>query len=80
MCELIFSGAVCEEKSFRVPDRQTGLRGLAALNPNRKWNFVHINVTKEELQKTRYVPGSCTDQVVVVLEAFLCCLSYLHQE
>ena len=38
---------------YSVPDRITGLQGLSVLNPNRKWNFVHINITKEELQRTR---------------------------
>ncbi|KAI1884868.1 hypothetical protein AGOR_G00214300 [Albula goreensis] len=41
---------------FDVPDRITGrasLKELQALNPNRRWNFVEINVTREELQETR---------------------------
>ncbi|KAI4806039.1 hypothetical protein KUCAC02_010630 [Chaenocephalus aceratus] len=41
---------------FDVPDRITGragLKELQQLNPERRWNFVEINVTKEELQKTR---------------------------
>lgn len=41
---------------FDVPDRITGkagLRELQDLNPERKWNFVEINVTQEELQKMR---------------------------
>ncbi|XP_069011015.1 asparagine synthetase domain-containing protein 1 [Embiotoca jacksoni] len=41
---------------FDVPDRITGKAGLKELqdiNPERRWNFVEINVTQEELQKTR---------------------------
>ncbi|CAN9498007.1 unnamed protein product [Ophioblennius macclurei] len=41
---------------FDVPDRITGRAGLKELqdlNPDRSWNFVEINVTQEELQKTR---------------------------
>lgn len=41
---------------YDVPDRVTGKAGvdeLQALNPGRKWNFVEINVTQEELQEKR---------------------------
>uniref|UniRef100_A0A3Q1HX40 Asparagine synthetase domain-containing protein 1 n=1 Tax=Anabas testudineus TaxID=64144 RepID=A0A3Q1HX40_ANATE len=41
---------------FDVPDRITGKAGLKELqdlNPERRWNFVEINVTQEELQKMR---------------------------
>ncbi|XP_068602442.1 asparagine synthetase domain-containing protein 1 [Brachionichthys hirsutus] len=41
---------------FDVPDRVTGkagLRELLELNPERRWNFVEINVTREELQRGR---------------------------
>ncbi|XP_072301297.1 asparagine synthetase domain-containing protein 1 [Eucyclogobius newberryi] len=41
---------------FDVPDRVTGNAGLEelkALNPERKWNFVEINVAQEELQEMR---------------------------
>ncbi|TSW62334.1 Asparagine synthetase domain-containing protein 1 [Bagarius yarrelli] len=41
---------------FDVPDRITGRAGLqelAALSPKRKWNFVEINVTQEELKELR---------------------------
>ncbi|XP_042350472.1 asparagine synthetase domain-containing protein 1 [Plectropomus leopardus] len=41
---------------FDVPDRITGRAGLEELrhlNPERRWNFVEINITKEELQKIR---------------------------
>ncbi|XP_053184679.1 asparagine synthetase domain-containing protein 1 [Scomber japonicus] len=41
---------------FDVPDRITGKAGLKELrdlNPDRKWNFVEVNVTQEELQKMR---------------------------
>lgn len=42
---------------FDVPDRITGKAGLKELhdlNPERRWNFVEINVTQEELQKMRH--------------------------
>ncbi|XP_014858634.1 PREDICTED: asparagine synthetase domain-containing protein 1 [Poecilia mexicana] len=41
---------------FDVPDRLTGRAGLEelrSLNPERRWNFVEINVTPEELQEAR---------------------------
>lgn len=41
---------------FDVPDRLTGRAGLGelkALNRRRKWNFVEIDVTQEELQRAR---------------------------
>ena len=41
---------------FDVPDRLTGRAGLLelqALNPERRWNFVEVNVMQEELQRTR---------------------------
>uniref|UniRef100_A0A1A8E1F4 Asparagine synthetase domain-containing protein 1 n=2 Tax=Nothobranchius kadleci TaxID=1051664 RepID=A0A1A8E1F4_NOTKA len=41
---------------FDVPDRLTGRAGLKELqdlNPERRWNFVEINVTQEELQQMR---------------------------
>lgn len=42
---------------FDVPDRITGKAGLKELqdlNPERRWTFVEINVTQEELQKMRH--------------------------
>lgn len=41
---------------FDVPDRVTGKAGLKELqdlNPERRWKFVEINVTQDELQKMR---------------------------
>ncbi|XP_070979077.1 asparagine synthetase domain-containing protein 1 [Oncorhynchus clarkii lewisi] len=41
---------------FGVPDRITGRAGLQELqdlNPERRWNFVEINISREELQKMR---------------------------
>ncbi|XP_023806590.1 asparagine synthetase domain-containing protein 1 [Oryzias latipes] len=41
---------------FDVPDRITGKAGLKELqdlNPERQWNFVEINITREELQQMR---------------------------
>lgn len=42
--------------AYDVPDRITGRQGLTELKtvaPNRQWNFVEIDVSIEELQKTR---------------------------
>jgi asparagine synthetase B (glutamine-hydrolysing) len=36
-----------------VPDRISGIECLKDLNPKRKWNFIEINVTLEELKKER---------------------------
>lgn len=44
------------QPEFDVPDRITGwdsLRELTALNPSRKWNFVEINISQEELREMR---------------------------
>ncbi|MCJ8732936.1 hypothetical protein PDJAM_G00216910 [Pangasius djambal] len=44
------------QPKFDVPDRITGrdgLRELTTLSPTRKWNFVEINVTQEELREMR---------------------------
>ncbi|XP_077435648.1 asparagine synthetase domain-containing protein 1 [Vanacampus margaritifer] len=41
---------------FHVPDRITGksgLKELQALAPGRRWNFVEVDVTREELQQAR---------------------------
>jgi len=38
---------------FMVPDRLSGLETLKELNPRRKWNFVHVNVTLDELKKVK---------------------------
>lgn len=41
---------------FDVPDRVTGRAGLQELknlNPQRKWNFIEVNVTQEELKEMR---------------------------
>ncbi|XP_061649579.1 asparagine synthetase domain-containing protein 1 [Phyllopteryx taeniolatus] len=43
-------------KPFDVPDRITGRSGvkeLQVLAPERRWNFVEVDVTREELQKMR---------------------------
>ncbi|XP_062313593.1 asparagine synthetase domain-containing protein 1 [Osmerus eperlanus] len=48
--------ASCTQNEFDVPDRITGRLGLKELQelaPDRKWNFVEINVTQEELKKIR---------------------------
>ncbi|XP_067928123.1 asparagine synthetase domain-containing protein 1-like isoform X2 [Watersipora subatra] len=39
--------------NFDVPDRKGGWQALSELSPNRKWNFIEINVTREELQSAR---------------------------
>lgn len=44
------------QPEFDVPDRITGrdgLRELTTLSPSRKWNFVEINITQEELREMR---------------------------
>ena len=38
---------------FSVPDRLSGIESLKDLNPKRKWNFVEINVTIDELRQRR---------------------------
>ncbi|XP_014668806.1 PREDICTED: asparagine synthetase domain-containing protein 1-like [Priapulus caudatus] len=45
-----------EERNFAVPDRETGklvLGELRRISPTRPWNFVMIDVTKEELRRKR---------------------------
>ncbi|XP_036364101.1 asparagine synthetase domain-containing protein 1 isoform X5 [Octopus sinensis] len=42
-----------DKNPFLVPDRLTGYTALEELNPRRKWNFIEINVTKDELQEIR---------------------------
>jgi asparagine synthetase B (glutamine-hydrolysing) len=41
------------EAHFLVPDRVSGIESLKELNPRRKWNFVEINITLEELRAER---------------------------
>ncbi|KAM3861740.1 asparagine synthetase domain-containing protein 1 [Diretmus argenteus] len=56
---------------FDVPDRITGKAGLKELqdlNPERRWNFVEINVTQEELQKMRQ---ECISHLVHPLDTVL---------
>ena len=40
-----------EYNRFLVPDRVSGLETLKELNSLRKWNFVHVNVTLDELKQ-----------------------------
>ncbi|KAL4236959.1 Asparagine synthetase domain-containing protein 1 [Mactra antiquata] len=40
-------------KKWDVPDRLTGYTALSELNPNRKWNFIEVNITATELQEAR---------------------------
>ncbi|XP_072172747.1 asparagine synthetase domain-containing protein 1-like [Diadema setosum] len=50
------STSTTSSSSFDVPDRETGRAGLLELqllNPQRRWNFVEVNVTLEELQEAR---------------------------
>ncbi|XP_078084676.1 asparagine synthetase domain-containing protein 1 isoform X2 [Mustelus asterias] len=50
------NGTIKKTTVFNVPDRITGLSGLKELqilNPNRKWNFIEINITLEELKEMR---------------------------
>ncbi|NXT56018.1 ASND1 protein, partial [Pluvianellus socialis] len=56
---------------FDVPDRITGragLKELEAINPSRTWNFVEINVTPEELKKTRQ---QCIKHLIYPLDTVL---------
>ena len=53
ICYQFIHSEPTAEDVYNVPDRITGLQGLSVLNPQRKWNFVHINITKEELQNAR---------------------------
>ncbi|NWY52246.1 ASND1 protein, partial [Chionis minor] len=56
---------------FDVPDRITGragLKELEAINPSRTWNFVEINVTPEELKKTRQ---QCIRHLIYPLDTVL---------
>lgn len=46
-------GKLSEEEKWNVPDRQTGLLALRELNPERKWNFVMVNISIAELQRQR---------------------------
>lgn len=55
--DSVVNGDVGQTRSpFDVPDRITGKAGLKELqdlSPERKWNFVEINITQEELQEMR---------------------------
>ena len=42
-----------DRSKFLVPDRISGLECFKELNTNRKWNFVEINVTYDELKELR---------------------------
>jgi hypothetical protein len=43
----------CDDLDYLVPDRISGIESLKELNPNRKWNFVEINVNLDELKTER---------------------------
>lgn len=45
-----------ESQNYKTPDRLTGLQTLdelKKLQPDRKWNFLEVNVTKDELAQKR---------------------------
>ncbi|XP_065070032.1 asparagine synthetase domain-containing protein 1-like isoform X2 [Rhopilema esculentum] len=42
-----------KKEPYDVPDRITGKSGVCELNPKRRWNFIEINVTLEELKSAR---------------------------
>lgn len=42
-----------KEDNFLVPDRLSGMESFKELNPSRKWNFVEINITLDELRAER---------------------------
>lgn len=55
-CKDLDAKTVAHLSCFAVPDRITGragLKELEAINPSRTWNFVEINVTRDELKKMR---------------------------
>ncbi|NXW90625.1 ASND1 protein, partial [Alopecoenas beccarii] len=55
-CKDLDAEIVAHLSCFAVPDRITGragLKELEAINPSRTWNFVEINVTRDELKKMR---------------------------
>ncbi|XP_065696385.1 asparagine synthetase domain-containing protein 1 [Patagioenas fasciata] len=55
-CKDLDAKTVTYLSCFAVPDRITGragLKELEAINPSRTWNFVEINVTRDELKKMR---------------------------
>ena len=57
ICESYFSpfrmNNLPSDEKWNVPDRQTGYIALSELNQNRRWNFVEVNVTADELQHAR---------------------------
>ncbi|XP_013787823.1 asparagine synthetase domain-containing protein 1-like isoform X2 [Limulus polyphemus] len=68
------------ETTYDTPDRITGKEGvneLSMLKPHRKWNFVEINITRNELQSQRQ---DCIRQLVypcaTVLDDSLGCASW----
>ncbi|KAL3869433.1 hypothetical protein ACJMK2_042114 [Sinanodonta woodiana] len=45
-----------DQDRWSVPDRVTGrlaLQELSELNPSRRWNFIEVNVTRDELREAR---------------------------
>jgi hypothetical protein len=45
------------EPPYKVPDRMTGIEGVAELRrlwPQRTWNFIHVNVTKDDFLAHRH--------------------------
>jgi len=47
------TGSDPQKDPFEVPDRITGRVGVKELNPKRKWNFVEINITLEDVKAAR---------------------------
>ena len=47
------SSKINGENNYLVPDRVSGKECLKELNSKRKWNFVEINVTYDELKESR---------------------------
>ena len=68
-----------ETTIFEVPDRITGLSGVAELNqinPDRTWNFVKVDVTLEELQieRANYITHLVCPQSTVLDDSIGCAL------
>ncbi|CAF0766949.1 unnamed protein product [Brachionus calyciflorus] len=53
LLNIAFEKSGDKKDDFLVPDRISGLKSLSELNPERKWNFVEINIKLDELRKER---------------------------
>ncbi|NXI41379.1 ASND1 protein, partial [Galbula dea] len=70
-CQDLGAKTGVHSSCFDVPDRITGragLKELEAINPSRSWNFVEINVTREELKQMRQ---QCINHLIYPLDTVL---------